>query len=91
MTPALRRVSVWLGLAAALTAAAVAAFWPGSTLAANNDPQLIKLYDGGKLVAQWTSEGQGRMEGDTFVFTVRKGVASLAVRIHGTFSAEPAP
>jgi hypothetical protein len=86
-----RRVLVSVGIALAVTLAALAALWPGPTLAASNDPQLIKLYEGGKLIGQWTSEGQGRLEGESLVFTVRKGVSSTAVRIHGTFSAEPAP
>jgi len=90
MTPALRRFFVWFGVAVVLASAALA-LWPRPTHAGNNDPQLIKLYEGGKMVAQWTSEGQGRMEGDSFVFTVRKGVVSSVVRINGTFSAESAP
>lgn len=70
---------------------ALAALRPGLGAASNNDPQLIKLYEAGKVVGQWTSEGQGRMDGDSFVFTVRKGVSSNAVRIRGTFTAEPVP
>jgi hypothetical protein len=76
---------------AALALLALAVLRPAPTAASPNTPQLIKLYEGGKVAAQWTSEGEGRMDGDSFVFTVRKGVTSGTVRIRGTFTAEPVP
>ena len=52
---------------------------------------IVKLYSNGQVVGEWEAVGAGRLEGDTFVFPVRKGVQDLEVRIHGTFSYEAQP
>jgi len=80
-----------LASAALLTFVALATFSPARSAAGPNDPHLVKLYESGKPVAQWTAENEGRMDGDSFVFTVRKGVSSGTVRIRGTFTVEPTP
>ena len=71
----------------ALTAAS-AVFIAQPTRASGNNPTKVKLYEGGKVVGEWTSEGTVRTEGDVLVFTVRKGVSSREVRVSGTYSAE---
>lgn len=52
---------------------------------------VVKLYAGGEVVGQWEAVGEGKVEGHTFVFPVRKGVQDVEVRIQGTFSYEVQP
>ena len=51
----------------------------------------VQLYSNGQVVGEWEAVGAGRVEGDTFVFAVRKGVQDVEVRIRGTFSYEVQP
>ena len=44
----------------------------------------VRLYSSGQVVGEWEAVGTGRVDGDTFVFPVRKGVRDLEVRIRGT-------
>lgn len=74
-----------LGLVAGL---AVAGLLPGSSGADVRTRAAVKLYSDGKVVAQWESAGLGRMDGDSFVFPVRSGIAERQVRIRGTFAVE---
>ena len=60
------------------------------TAAAPNTPHVVKLYEDGKVVAQWTAESEGQMDGDSFTFPIRKGVSTGTVRIRGSFTVEPA-
>lgn len=84
------RKTVLVAVIGGLALAGAAGFWPARSAAGPNDPHVIKLFEAGKVVAQWTAENEGRMDGDSFVFTVRKGVSAGTVRIRGTFTAEPA-
>ena len=51
----------------------------------------VKLYSSGEIVGDWEAVGAVRVEGETFVFTVRDGVGQREVRIQGTFSYEVQP
>jgi len=51
----------------------------------------VRLYSDGQVVGEWLAVGPGRVDGDTFVFPVRKGARDLEVRISGTFSLEQQP
>jgi hypothetical protein len=51
----------------------------------------VRLYSDGQVVGEWEAQGEGRVEGDTLVFSVRKGTQDLEVRIRGTFSYEVQP
>jgi hypothetical protein len=63
--------------------------FPSRAQSPSFDTAIVRLYSGGKVVGQWEAVGPGDVEGDTFVFPVRKGVQELEVRIRGTFSFEP--
>ena len=51
----------------------------------------VRLYSNGEVVGQWEAVGPGHVDGDTFVFPIRKGARDLDVRIRGTFSFEVQP
>lgn len=51
----------------------------------------VRLYSNGEVVGEWLAVGPGRVDGNTFVFPIRKGVHDLEVRISGTFSMEQQP
>lgn len=46
----------------------------------------VKLYCGDKLVASWENAREGRVEGNTYVFTMPP--ENKEVRISGTYSVE---
>ena len=52
----------------------------------------VTLYSNdGKVIGTWTAVGLGQMEGNTFTFTVYRGVSvahEWQVRINGTFTVE---
>ncbi|MCL5020861.1 MAG: hypothetical protein M1339_04185 [Bacteroidetes bacterium] len=52
----------------------------------------VTLYSNdGKILGTWTADGLGRMDGNTFVFNVYRGVGATnqrQVRINGTFTVE---
>jgi hypothetical protein len=74
--------------AALLGFAAGALTLPQLSEADLGEKALVKLYDDGKVIGQWTASNLGRMDEGSFVFTVKEGVRDLRVRIHGTFSVE---
>jgi len=82
---------------ALLLAAAVAAGallwseWPSHAAPVPFGSAKVRLYSGGEVIGEWEAVGPGRVEGDTFVFPVRKGVRDLDVRIRGTFTYEATP
>jgi hypothetical protein len=86
MLKANARVVLLGSLLAAALAAALATAAP--TLASTPRNVRVKLFDAGKQVGEWTSEGPVRNEGAVLVFTTRQGVVTREVRIHGTYSAE---
>ena len=49
---------------------------------------IVKLYSDGKVVGEWEAINEGYMEGQCFVFNIRKGAYSPQVRVCGTFSIE---
>lgn len=52
----------------------------------------VTLYSNdGKVLGTWTADGLGHMDGNTFVFTIYRGVSAThqrQVRINGTFTVE---
>jgi hypothetical protein len=48
----------------------------------------VKLYAGDKLVSTWQAIGQGRVEGDAFIFNTTSTLESRMVMVHGTYSVE---
>jgi hypothetical protein len=65
--------------------------WPSHADITPSSPATVRLYSNGQVVGQWEAVGPGQIEGDTFVFPVRKGARDLDVRISGTFSFEEQP
>lgn len=89
MSTVTRRWALSILVVTGLALSGLAMLEPSRGAAAPNQPHVVKLFEGGKVVAQWTSEDEGHMDGDSFVFTLRKGVSSGTVRLHGTFTVEP--
>jgi len=50
--------------------------------------EIVKLYSEGKVVGQWEAVAKGHMEGQCYVFRVKKRTNTPQVRVCGTFSAE---
>ncbi len=50
------------------------------------DETIVKLYSGNNLVATWDNANKGRVDGNTYVFTIRP--ENKEVRISGTYSVE---
>lgn len=48
----------------------------------------IRLYSEGVVVDSWDPAGPGYMDGNSYVFPVRRGPVLTDVRISGTFSVE---
>ena len=48
----------------------------------------VKLYAGEKLVATWEAIGEGRHDGESFVFNTSSTIEPRMIRIHGTYSVE---
>jgi len=83
-----------LPIAALLALLAAGTLWIGRPSEAAAGPfseAKVKLFSNGQTVGEWVAVGPGRVEGDTFVFPIRKGVKDLEVRISGTFSFEQQP
>lgn len=86
------RRAIMLALLGASALAAVLSFdRPSEASAGPFGDAKVRLYSEGKLVGEWMALGRGRVEGNSYVFTVRKGVRDLEVRISGTFSVEQQP
>jgi hypothetical protein len=82
-----------IALLAALILAALAlaiGIAPQTTAAVAPTPRAmrVKLYEDGKPIGEWTTEGGARNEGNVLIFSTRQGVSSREVRIHGTYVAE---
>lgn len=75
----------YLALAATVAALAIA---PAESSAVTPRSMRVKLYESGKQIGEWTTDGPVRNEGNVLVFNTRQGVSSREVRIHGTYSAE---
>ncbi len=83
-----------LAIAVLVTTLALSALWLSPTSEAAVGPfgeAKVRLYSNGVVVGEWLAVGRGRVEGDTFVFPVRKGSRDMDVRISGTFSFEEQP
>ncbi|MGH0035693.1 MAG: hypothetical protein ACQGVK_11775 [Myxococcota bacterium] len=83
-----------LSIAALFIALVSGALWagrPSEAASGSLDEARVRLYSEGQVVGEWVAVGPGRVEGNTFVFPVRKGARELEVRIGGTFSFEQKP
>ena len=83
------RFALLSGLIAVAVAIAIAVA-PEQTSASAPMPRSmkVKLYEDGKPIGEWTTEGGVRNEGNVLIFSTRQGVSSREVRIHGTYTAE---
>ncbi len=52
--------------------------------------EIVKVYSEGKLIATYEASEKGQMDGDCYVFKIRKGARNLNVRVCGTFIVEEA-
>lgn len=50
--------------------------------------ETVTLYSEGKVVKQWEAINQGHMDGQCYVFKIKKSIHTLQVRVCGTFSVE---
>ena len=50
--------------------------------------EVVKLYSEGKVVGQWEATEKGHMEGQCYVFKIKKRANTPEVRVCGTFSVE---
>ena len=81
-----------LPISIVLTLLLAGSFWIGQpSEAAVPFEAKVRLYSDGQVVGEWLAVGSGRVEGETFVFPVRKGAREFEVRISGTFSLEQQP
>lgn len=76
---------------AVLSCALLWASWPSQAAPGPYGEAKVRLYSNGQVVGEWTAVGEGRVEGDTFVFPIRRGARNLEVRVSGTFSVEQQP
>ena len=63
----------------------------GNQAAAPFGEAKVRLYSNGDVIGEWLAAGPGRVDGDTFVFPIKKGAREVEVRIHGTFTLEQQP
>jgi len=85
------RARIWLPLLLLVAGLLMWSSWPSQAAGGPFETAKVQLYSNGKVVGEWEAVGPGRVEGDTFVFPVRKGVRDVDVRISGTFSFETQP
>ena len=81
-------------IAAALAFVVASAMWatqPSRAAVGSFGGAKVKLFSNGVVVGEWVAAGPGRVEGNTFVFPIRKGARDLEVRVGGTFSLEQYP
>lgn len=78
-------------LAVAAVAALTWSSWPSQAQTGAYGVDVVRLYSGGQVVGEWQAVAPGRVEGDAYVFPVRKGVRDVDVRIRGTYSVERKP
>ena len=50
--------------------------------------EIVKLYSEGKVVGQWEAAEKGHLEGQCYVFKIKKRANTPEVRVCGTFSVE---
>lgn len=75
-------------IVAAVGLATVATPQTTSAVAPTPRAMRVKLFEDGKQIGEWTTEGGARNEGNVLIFSTRQGVSSREVRIHGTYVAE---
>lgn len=85
------RTRLWLIAGVVLLGTGIWSAWPSQAAVGPLEKATVRLYSNGQVVGTWEAIGPGRLEGDTFVFPVRKGVKDLDVRIRGTFTYEEQP
>jgi hypothetical protein len=61
-------------------------FLPAKSNAQTGDVLTVKLYSGEKLVATWDNARNGRVDGNTYIFSMAP--QDKEVRISGTYSVE---
>lgn len=95
MKPSLRKLIIAAGVLVVLSIS-VLVFMPGRSKAQSqvvgNVYSKVTLYSNdGAVLGTWTAIGLGRMDGNTFVFDVYRGVGvanQRQMRINGTFTVE---
>lgn len=95
MKPTVRKIAIAAGLLFVL-AISFMVMIPGGSKAqeqvVGNVYSKVTLYSNdGKVLGTWTADGLGRMDGNTLVFNVYRGVGATnvrQVRINGTFTVE---